>query len=83
MPSLIPLGALGGGGGASPTLANIPPGSVVVVYWNGTNWRYNGTNISARPTSRTDVTINFIDPIGTATEPAFGIEGDIFDQVVV
>jgi hypothetical protein len=71
----------GGGGGASPTLANIPAGSTITVYWDGTAWKYAGVTVTARPTARTDVTVDFIDPVGTATPPAWALTGDLFDQV--
>jgi hypothetical protein len=65
----------------TPGLADLPAGSVVTVYWDGTDWKYAGAAITARPTARTDITVDFIDPLGTATPPAWALTGDLFDQV--
>jgi len=43
----------GAGGGSSPTLANIPAGSVITVYKAAGVW-------PSRPTSRTDITVMFV-----------------------
>lgn len=65
----------------SPGLDGLPAGSIVTVYWTGSAWQYAGSSITARPTSRTDITVDFIDPVGGATPPAWANVGDLFDQV--
>jgi hypothetical protein len=76
----IPVPSDTGAGG--PTLANLPPGVVLVVTWDGTDWKIGDTVVAARPTARTDIVIHLIDPVGDAVQPAWALPGDIFDQVV-
>lgn len=71
-----------GEGLGAPSLDNIPPGSVIAVLWDGTDWKIGSTVVTTRPTARTDITIHLIDPIGSAFMPGWVISNDIFDQVV-
>ncbi|MEO5949613.1 MAG: hypothetical protein ABIP74_04355 [Candidatus Saccharimonas sp.] len=64
------LGASGRG-----LLAELAPGTVFEVEYDGTNWTYAGATVSARPTSRTDLVMQCVNPINTAV-PAWAIAGD-------
>jgi hypothetical protein len=68
-------------GASGPTLANLPPGVMLGIYWDGTNWKLGDTIVLARPTPRTDIVIHLIDPIGSAVQPAWVLPGDLFDQI--
>lgn len=61
-------------------LGNLASGQVISVTWTGTSWTYGGSVVTARPSNRTDITVLFIDNIGTGTAPAFSQSGDIFIQ---
>lgn len=48
-------------GNWAPALDDLPPGSVIAAYWDGTaNWKYAGANITARPTARTDISVLWV-----------------------
>ena len=55
-------------------LSGVPSGSTFAVYWdpNTSSWKLGGTTITARPTTRTDLTMIVI---GGSSGPAFGIPG--------
>lgn len=58
------------------TLADVPSGSVFYVIRSGSNWTYAGTNITNRPTSRTDLVMHLLG--GTSADrPAWAITNDI------
>lgn len=50
-------------------------GAVFAITWSGTNWQYNGVNITTRPTARTDV---YMIAIGGTAQPTFGLANDIW-----
>lgn len=55
-------------------LARVNPGSTIKSYWNGTGWEWpTGTVITSRPSSRTDITFEFIDSSGSASLPGFAM----------
>lgn len=68
--------------GTAPSLANIPPGSVIAIIWDGGNWKIGATVVTARPTARTDLTMHLIDPVGNAVLPVWAITNDLFDRVL-
>ena len=59
------------------TINDLPPGLTFVVMWSGTGWTLGGTTITARPTSRTDLTMH---AYGGTTAPAFAIAGDLWTE---
>lgn len=56
------------------SLANLPPGATFDVVLDGSDWKYAGATITARPTSRTDVVMQCVG--ATSTPPAWAITGD-------
>jgi len=56
-------------------LAEAIPGTVFEVVWDGSNWSYAGATVTARPTARTDLVMQCVNPIDT-TVPAWAIAGD-------
>lgn len=56
-------------------LSEAAAGTVFEVIYDGTDWRYAGAVISARPTNRTDLVMQCVNPIDT-TVPAWAITGD-------
>jgi len=56
-------------------LAELAPGTVFEVVYDGTNWSYAGTTVTARPSNRTDLVMQCVNPIDT-TVPAWAIAGD-------
>jgi hypothetical protein len=58
------------------TLASMAPGGTFTVTFDGTNWKYNGATVTARPTARTDLTMMCINPVNTA-QPSWAIDGDM------
>jgi len=56
-------------------LAEMVPGTVFEVIYDGANWSYAGANVTSRPTSRTDLVMQCVNPIDT-TVPAWAIAGD-------
>ena len=61
--------------GGTGVLAEAIPGTVFEVVWDGSNWSYAGVTVTARPTARTDLVMQCVNPIDT-TVPAWAIEGD-------
>ena len=61
--------------GGSMQLSQLAVGGVFCVTWSGTNWQYNGANITTRPTSRTDVVMI---AVGGSAQPTFGLTNDIW-----
>ncbi len=51
------------------------PGTTFDVIYDGTDWRYAGSVVSARPTARTDLIMQCVNPVD-ATVPAWAITGD-------
>lgn len=56
-------------------LAEAAPGTVFEVLYDGTNWTYAGTIVTARPTNRTDLVMQCVNSIDTSV-PAWAIAGD-------
>jgi hypothetical protein len=56
-------------------LAEAAPGTVFEVVYDGANWSYAGTTVTARPTNRTDIIMQCVNAIDT-TVPAWAIAGD-------
>lgn len=56
------------------SLDNMTPQSTAIIDWNGTNWQYDGVNVSARPTSSNRVRFILYDPIGSATPPSWALD---------
>lgn len=56
-------------------LAEAIPGTIFEVVYDGTNWLYAGTTVTSRPTNRTDLVMQCVNPIDT-TVPAWAIAGD-------
>lgn len=57
------------------TLARAIPGTTFDVVYDGTNWSYAGDVVAARPTARTDLIMQCVNPIDD-TIPAWAITGD-------
>lgn len=59
------------------SLDQVAPGAVFAVYWSTTlnSWAYNGTAITARPTTRGNVTMM---SIGGSAQPAFALNQDFW-----
>lgn len=60
------------------TLAQLPPGMIFQVVYDGTSWHLGnetGPVITARPTDRTDLIMECINTTGS-TLPAWAIDGD-------
>lgn len=64
----------------SVTLANLPAGTSFVIVWDGTGWTHGGQTITARPTSRTDLTMM---AYGGTEAPTFAIAGDLWTEDAV
>lgn len=62
------------------TLANSAPGTTFDVNYDGDNWSYNGATVIARPSARTDLVMQCINPVDD-TVPAWAIAGDRLFQV--
>lgn len=62
------------------TLANNAPGTDFQVEYDGTNWSYAGTVVTARPTARTDLTMQCVNTIDTTT-PSWALPKDQFLRV--
>lgn len=58
------------------TLVNMAPGASFTVVYDGTNWKYNGATVTSRPTARTDLVMECINPVDTS-QPAWAIDGDL------
>jgi hypothetical protein len=56
-------------------LAEATPGTVFDVVYDGANWSYAGATVVARPTNRTDLVMQCVNPID-ASVPAWAIAGD-------
>lgn len=56
-------------------LSSVAPGTTFVVSYDGTNWSYNGQTVTARPSSRTDISMLCLNPVN-ATTPSWAIAGD-------
>lgn len=56
-------------------LSEVAPGTTFDVVYDGTNWSYAGTVVTARPTSRTDIVMQCVNAVD-ATVPAWAIAGD-------
>lgn len=56
-------------------LAEAIPGTVFEVIYDGTDWSYAGAVVTARPTNRTDLVMQCVNPIDTSV-PAWAIAGD-------
>ncbi len=56
-------------------LSSVAPGTTFVVSYDGTNWSYNGQVVTARPSSRTDISMLCLNPVNAST-PAWAIAGD-------
>ena len=69
---------VGGGGSAFiPSLDNALSGSRFTCLWNGSNaWQYNGVNLNARPTSRSDIFFDLVGAPSTITDPIWAQLGD-------
>lgn len=66
----------------APSYDNLPPGTVCMIHWNGTDWTVGATTVTSRPTARTDVYMHFIDGVGTSPGlPAWAISNDLYDKV--
>lgn len=85
-PSTIPgpTGATGAMGPQGPagvaTVDDLPTGSTFVVRWDTDHWEDDaGATITARPTSRTDITMLVITP--ESIPPAWAIDGDMLLRV--
>jgi hypothetical protein len=64
------------------SLASIPAGMSFRIVYDGTNWKYNGATISARPTARTDVYMVCYNPVD-ATVPSFALAGvDVLERAL-
>jgi hypothetical protein len=64
------------------SLASIPAGMSFRIVYDGTNWKYNGATISARPTTRTDVYMVCYNPVD-ATVPSFALAGvDVLERAL-
>lgn len=64
-------------GSYTPPIADLPAGTTLTVYYSGGAW-------PSRPTSRTDVTVQWIDPTGAAAGPAGAVSGvDVLIQSAV
>lgn len=64
-------------------LANAAPGQTFTVIYDGTNWWFpvvgtvnGGVIATSRPTPRTDLVMECINPVGTS-QPAWAIDGDV------
>ncbi|MGE5299194.1 MAG: hypothetical protein ACM3KF_04095 [Acidobacteriota bacterium] len=57
------------------TLARAIPGTTFDVVYDGTNWSYASDVVAARPTARTDLIMQCVNPIDD-TIPAWAITGD-------
>ena len=57
------------------TLANAIPGTTFDVIYDGANWKYAGSTVVARPTSRTDLIMECINAHDTSV-PSWAIAGD-------
>lgn len=51
------------------------PGTTFDTVYDGTDWRYAGSIVTARPTARTDLVMQCVNPVD-ATIPAWAITGD-------
>lgn len=56
-------------------LSEAAPGTVFEVIYDGVNWTYAGTTVTARPTNRTDLVMQCVNAVD-ATVPAWAIAGD-------
>lgn len=56
-------------------LAEAVPGTVFEVIYDGTNWSYAGSVVTSRPTNRTDLVMQCVNPIDTSV-PSWAIAGD-------
>lgn len=56
-------------------LSEAAPGTVFEVIYDGANWTYAGTTVTARPTNRTDIVMQCVNAVD-ATVPAWAIAGD-------
>ena len=65
------------------TLATAPPGARFACPWNSstTKWAYNGVDLNARPSSRTDIFFVLTGAPASATDPAWAIAGDKREDV--
>lgn len=67
------VASLGSNGYA--VLAELAPGTVFEVEYDGADWKFAGTTVTVRPTNRTDLVMQCVNPIDT-TVPAWAIAGD-------
>jgi hypothetical protein len=58
------------------TLANMAPGMMFTVIYDGTNWTYDGATVTARPSDRTDLVMVCINSTDS-TVPSWALDGDI------
>ncbi|WP_052590799.1 hypothetical protein [Luteipulveratus mongoliensis] len=57
-------------GNYTPTIADLPATSTLAVHWTGSAW-------PSRPTSRTDITVQWV---GGSTAPSGALSGDLWDH---
>lgn len=60
-------------------LEHLPPGATFMINWVSPNWRYNNSNITDRPSARTDLRMI---AVGGTTAPSFGITHDLWLEEV-
>jgi hypothetical protein len=77
MSTFAPVATSGDAGDLTGTLdlTSLPAGVGFFVFWTGSTWQFNGTTITARPTSRTDLVMVAVS--GT-TPPSFGLTNDVW-----
>lgn len=69
-------GVVGDIGGSGPiTLEQVAPGTTFDVVFDGSSWTYAGAVVSARPTTRTDLVMQCVNPVD-GTIPAWAVTGD-------
>ena len=67
--------------GGAETLATAPAGSVFRCPWNGSAWTYNGTAMSARPSTRTEIFFGYVGAPAATADPAWALAGDWREDV--
>lgn len=63
------------GSGGTLALDEMASGVSFDVVYDGANWTYGGATVTARPTSRTDLIMQCVNPIDSSV-PGFAITGD-------
>jgi len=64
-------------------LSVVPPGSRLVCLWNSTSskWTYDGVDLNARPSSRTDIFFVYVGAPAATADPAWALAGDKREDV--